>query len=164
MTDGAADLLSLTAHLPEIELAPGDVLIREGGSGEALWILVSGELRVLKGDVVVNTITHPGAVIGEMSMLLGGAHSATVEATAPTRLRVGADGHALLESDPAITKLVAIGLAERLSYVTTYLADLTHQYGDAPGLSIVSSVLSQLEQRKGRRAEPGSMREPDPDY
>jgi hypothetical protein len=60
--------------------------------------------------------------------------------------------------------LVAIGLAERLAFVTTYLADLRHQYGDAPGLSIISSVLSELEQRKGRRAEPGSMREPNPEY
>ena len=34
-------------------------------------MLVSGALRVRKGDVQVNTITHPGALIGEMSVLLG---------------------------------------------------------------------------------------------
>ena len=159
-----SDILSISAHLPEIDLAPGEALIREGGDAGSLWVLVSGALRVMKGDVSVNTINQPGAVVGEMSLLLGGRHSATVEAAEPTRVRVAVDGHALLEDDPLFTKLVATGLAERLAYVTTYLADLTRQYGDAPGLSIVSSVLSDLEHRKSRRAETGSLREPDPDY
>jgi CRP-like cAMP-binding protein len=156
--------LALTAHLPEIDLAPGDVVVRQGGTSTSLWILVSGALRVVKDDVAVNTITEPGAVIGEMSLLLGERHSATVEATEPSRVRLAANGHALLDHTPEFTRLVAVGLAERLAYVTTYLADLTRQYSDAPGLAMVSTVLSQLEQHKARRAEPGSMREPDPEY
>jgi CRP-like cAMP-binding protein len=156
--------LALTAHLPEVDLAPGDVVVREGGTSSSLWILVSGALRVVKGDVAVNTITEPGAVIGEMSLLLGVRHSATVEATEPSRVRFAANGHALLDGVPEFTQLVAVGLAERLAYVTTYLADVTRQYGDTPGLEMVSSVLSELEQRKARRAEPGSLREPDPEY
>jgi hypothetical protein len=87
-----------------------------------------------------------------------------VEATEPSRLRYAADGRALLLSDPAITELVAVGLAERLSFVTGYLADLKQQYGDAPGLSMVSDVLSRLAQRHGPVARPGSARDPNPDY
>jgi CRP/FNR family transcriptional regulator, cyclic AMP receptor protein len=160
----ADDMLAISEHLPEIDLAPGDVLVREGGIAESLWILVSGALRVLKGDVVLNTINQPGAVIGEMSLLLAARHSATVEAIEPSRVRFAANGHALLDGNPTFTKLVAIGLAERLAYVTTYLADLTRQYGDSPGLTMVSSVLSELEQHKATRAQPGSIREPDPEY
>jgi CRP/FNR family cyclic AMP-dependent transcriptional regulator len=160
----ADDILAISAHLPVIDLAPGDVLIREGGMAESLWILVSGSLRVRKGDIALNTINQPGAVIGEMSLLLSARHSATVEATEPSRVRFAANGHALLNGNPTFTKLVAIGLAERLAYVTTYLADLSRQYGDTPGLTMVSSVLTELEQRKSRRAEPGSAREPDPEY
>jgi CRP/FNR family cyclic AMP-dependent transcriptional regulator len=59
---------------------------------------------------------------------------------------------------------VAEGLAERLAFVTTYLADLKHQYGDAPGLAMVGQVLSELAQRQGPTARPGSLRDPDPDY
>jgi CRP/FNR family transcriptional regulator, cyclic AMP receptor protein len=157
-------MMALSAHLPEVELAPGQALLREGGASGSIFVLVSGALRVLKGDVQVNTITHPGALIGEMSVLLGTDHGATVEAIEPCRLRHAADGHALLAGDPEITKLVAIGLAERLNFVTTYLADLKHQYGDAPGLSMVSDVLSELAQRQGPAARPGSARDPDPDY
>jgi CRP-like cAMP-binding protein len=156
-------MLVLSAHLPEIELAAGETVIREGGAGGSIWVLVSGSLRVRKGDVEVNTITNPGALIGEMSVLLDIDHSATVEATQPSILRHAADGHDLL-ADPAITKLVAVGLAERLSFVTTYLADLTQQYAGVPGLSMVSDVLSRLEQHAGPLATPGSERDPDPEY
>jgi CRP/FNR family transcriptional regulator, cyclic AMP receptor protein len=158
------DMLTLSAHLPEVELAAGETIVREGGAAGALWILVSGTLQVRKGEVVVNTITRPGAVIGEISLLLGTAYSASVDTTERCVMRYAADGHGLLHSDPAITTLVAMGLAERLNFVTTYLADLKHQYGDAPGLSMVSDVLNQLAQRQVPKARPGSARDPHPDY
>ena len=157
-------MLTLSAHLPEVEYAPGEAVVQEGGPSGSIWVLVSGSLQVRKGDVAVNTITHPGALVGEISVLLGTDHGATVEATEPSCLRVADDGRALLASDPAITRLVAIGLADRLNVVTTYLADLKHQYGDAPGLAMVSDVLSQLSQRQGPPARPGSARDPDPEY
>lgn len=158
------DMLSLSAHLPEAEFAAGDVIVREGDPAGGLWVLVSGALQVRKGGVLVNTVTRPGALVGEISVLLGSVVSATVEATERSVMRHAADGHALLASDPAITRLVAVGLAERLNFVTTYLADLKHQYGDAPGLAMVSDVLGQLAQRQGPSARPGSARDPNPDY
>lgn len=162
--DRTVDMLTFSAHLPQVQVAAGEVIMHEGSAAGPIWVLVSGALEVRKGDVAVNTITHPGALIGEMSVLLGVDHTATVVATQPSTLRYAADGDALLAGDPLITRLVAIGLAERLTFVTTYLADLTHQYGDAPGLAMVAQVLSTLEQHSGPRAAPGSAREPDPEY
>jgi CRP-like cAMP-binding protein len=157
-------MLGLTMGLPEAELATGDFVVREGGPAGTIWVLVSGALRVLKGTVTVNTITHPGSLVGEISVLLGSAHGATVQATEPSVVRYAVDGAGLLASDPAITRMVAVGLAERLNFVTTYLADLKHQYGDTPGLAMVSDVLSELSQRQAPPARPGSARDPDPDY
>jgi CRP-like cAMP-binding protein len=125
---------------------------------------VSGALQVRKGDVMVNTITEPGALVGEISVLLNSVYSATVVVAEPAVLRYAADGHAFLSSDAEITKLVAVGLAARLNFVTTYLADLKHQYGDAPGLSMVPEVLRKLSQRQAPVARPGSARDPDPEY
>jgi CRP-like cAMP-binding protein len=158
------DMLTLSAHLPEVEFAPGETIVQEGGSAGGLWILVSGALQVRKGGVLINTVTQPGALVGEVSVLLNTVYSATVEATERSVMRYAADGHALLSSDPAIARLVAVGLAERLNFVTTYLADLKQQYGNAPGLSMVSDVLSQLVQRQAPAARPGSARDPDPEY
>jgi CRP/FNR family cyclic AMP-dependent transcriptional regulator len=103
-------------------------------------------------------------MVGEISLLLDTTYGATVQATSNCALRYAADGQALLSSDPAITRLVAVGLAERLNVVTAYLADLKHQYGDAPGLSMVSDVLSELAQRQSPAARPGSARDPEPEY
>jgi CRP-like cAMP-binding protein len=140
------------------------VVLREGDSAGAIWVLVSGSLRVVKGGIVVNLITQPGAVVGEVSVLLDTAYGATVEATEPVVMRQAADGRALLASSPAVTTLVAMGLAERLNFITTYLVDLRHQYGDAPGLSMIPDVLRELSQRQRPLAKVGSARDPDPEY
>jgi CRP-like cAMP-binding protein len=158
------EMLALTKHLPEIEYAPGDVVINEGGESSGVWILVSGALRVRKNGRDVNTVTQPGALIGEMSILLGVPDSATVEAAERCVMRYAEDGESLLTGDPRIIHLVAVGLAERLNFVTTYLADLKTQYGDTPGLAMVPDVLRQLAQRQGPVAHPGSVRDPEPDY
>jgi CRP-like cAMP-binding protein len=159
-----ADMLSLSAHLPVIEVEPGDRIVEEGTTTGGIWVLVNGTLRVVKAGMHVNTISDPGAVIGEMAVLLDAPHSATVEAMSASTLRYAAEGAALLAGDVGITQLVAVGLANRLLFVTTYLADLTRQYADIPGLSMVSEVLSGLEQHSGPPAVPGSMRDPDPEY
>lgn len=162
--DDSDELLALAADLPLIDVAPGEVIIREGGDAGSIWILVSGSLRVTKGGIEVNAVTHPGSVIGEMAVLLGAPSTATVEVVEPSVLRHAVDGAAWLDSDARITRLVATGLAGRLAAITTYLSDLKHQYGDAPGLAMVPDVLRRIEQRQAPRAVPGSARDPDPQY
>ncbi len=157
-------MVTLSTHLPLVELRTGEALISQGGPSGSVWILISGALQVFKGDVAVNTISKEGAIIGEMSVLLGTEHGATVVATEPSRLRHADDGHAFLFSDPEITRLIAVGMAERLNFVSTYLADLKFQYGDASGLDMVSEVLAQLAERQAVPARPGSARDPDPEY
>ncbi|MDM0103551.1 cyclic nucleotide-binding domain-containing protein [Variovorax sp. J22R24] len=158
------ELLQRTAGLPEFTLAVGDTLVREGESGDGLWILVSGALQISKSGMAITSISRPGAAIGEISLLLNSPYTATVVASAASIVRYAADGRALLASDPAITRWIAAGLAERLDFATTYLVDLKHQYGDSPGLAMVSEVLDQLAHRQGPSARPGSAREPNPDY
>jgi CRP-like cAMP-binding protein len=156
--------LDLTADLPLVHYAPGAEVVREGAAAGGLWVLVSGALEIRKGTVTVATVTKPGALIGEISVLLKSAYSATVVATEPTTMRYATDGAAVLASQPAIILRMAEGLAERLSFVTTYLADLKYQYGDAPGLAMVSDVLRELSERRVPPARAGSARDPDPDY
>jgi CRP-like cAMP-binding protein len=157
-------MLDLSAHLPEISVDTGHVVVREGGTSGEIWVLVSGSLQVLKGDVAVNVINRPGAMVGDVSVLLGADHVTTVVAMEPCRLRYAADGPALLLDDPEVTRLVAVGLARRLNFVMTYLADLKHQYGEAPGLSIVPDVLGQLAHHQKPEARSGSARDPEPEY
>jgi len=158
------DMLNLSAHLPAVEIDAGQVVVREGEAGGSIWVLVSGALQVSRAGVVFNTVRQGGALVGEISVLLGGPYGATVTTMEPSVLRHAADGRALLAHHPDITRLLAIGLAERLNAVTTYLVDLKQQYGTAPGLAMVSEVLRELSQRPAVPARPGSARDPNPDY
>jgi CRP-like cAMP-binding protein len=157
-----ADLLELSSHLPEVEIDSGHEILREGERSGAIWILVSGELRVRRGTTVVEWIDQPGAVLGEMAVLLGVAATASVEASEPSRLRYAENGEEFL-ADPTVTHLVAVGLAERLNLVTTYLADLQDQYGDAPEMDMIREILERLMDRQIPAFPPASVREPDPD-
>jgi CRP-like cAMP-binding protein len=161
MFDGMIDL---AARLPEIELAPGDVLCGEGDHSGSIWVLVDGSLVVTKQGVEINRVNQPGALIGEMAVLLRGDNQATVTAITPSRLRVAGDGAGWLGSDPAIITGVAVGLATRLNFLTSYLADLKHQYGDAPGLAMVGDVLKELAGHEGPPVRLGSARDPHPEY
>ena len=93
-------MLALVEHLPEVAFGPGDVLIQEGEAGGGIWVLLSGKLRVRKGDTQVNTIDEPGAIIGEISVLLGHPYGATIEAMEPTRVRHASDGSSALARGP----------------------------------------------------------------
>jgi CRP/FNR family cyclic AMP-dependent transcriptional regulator len=146
------DLLELAATLPEVRLARGDVLVDEGVAGGAIWVLTTGVLEVRKGPVVVATISEPGALVGEMSVLNGTPSTATVVAAADSVLRVADDGDAFLTGDVRVMRLVASALAQR------------HQYGDTPGLAMVDEVLAELASRQAPTARPGSRRDPDPEY
>ena len=86
-----ATLLTLTYSQPTLSLEPGDVLIKEGDPGGDLYVLESGRLRVERDGVTLATIGSPGALIGEMSVLLGTENTATVRAEKPTIVRVVKD-------------------------------------------------------------------------
>ena len=146
---GVADMLDLTTHLPERSFAPTDVVVHEGGRTGDLWVLVSGRLAVRRGDVEINELNSPGQMIGEVALLLDIPHTATVAAVEPSVLRHAVDGRQLLGGDPAIALHIATGLAERLALLTEYVSDITRQYADVPGISMVSAVLHRMPNRGG---------------
>ncbi len=157
-------VLDLSAGLPETVLEPGQTLVVEGAANQSIWVLVSGRLAVAKSDQDVNSISAPGALIGEVSVLLERASTATVRAVEPSRMRYAEDGLEFLMSHPTLIRHVAMGLADRLDSVTTYLADLKDQYADAPGLAMIPSIVGRLSVGGTVAVVPGSAREPDPLY
>jgi CRP/FNR family transcriptional regulator, cyclic AMP receptor protein len=159
------DLLVLTAGQPEIEVGPGDVVVAQGDEPRHLYVLVTGRLMVQRDGEDFIAIDAPGACVGEMAVLLGRTHTASVIATEPSRLRVISDAHAALDEDPPVLHAVATLLARRLDLVNRYLADLQHQYRDHDGgLGLIGDVLRTLATHHGDELEPGSDREPDPLY
>jgi len=90
-----ADLARL-ANLSEPQhLRPGELLIREGDPGDAMYVIVSGELEVTKqsgGTDVQLAKVGAGTLQGEMSAIEGRPRSASVRALADVEvLRIPRD-------------------------------------------------------------------------
>jgi CRP/FNR family transcriptional regulator, cyclic AMP receptor protein len=160
-----AGLLALAQGFPRRDLEPGDVLLADGGPLRALYVLVDGSLRIEKGGVAIATVSEPGACVGEMSLLLGIPPTADVIARERTTVAVIDDAPSMLDADGGLTVELARLLAGRLQVMTTYLADLKHQYADHEGgLGMVDVVLDSLMRNSGPRSELRSERDPDPEY
>jgi CRP-like cAMP-binding protein len=156
-------MLDVCADLPERSLARDEVLLDEGVTSGHLYVLIEGELEVLKGDFQIRTVDEPGAVFGEVSALLGIPHTATVRAVTACRVHVVEQANEFLRERSDITYVVAELLAQRLNSVTGYLADLKRQYEDHDDhLGMVDEVLETLTHQQADRFEVGSDRDPDP--
>jgi CRP/FNR family transcriptional regulator, cyclic AMP receptor protein len=156
------EILDACAGLPEAEFAADDWLMREGGTGGRLYVLISGEVVVLKGETEVARIADPGAVFGEMSALLDLPYSASVRALGPVRAHLSENAAEFIAANPAVALHTARILARRLHAATAYLADVKSQFADQKShFAMLDRVLESLMQRQASRA-PRPRTEPDP--
>jgi len=133
------------AGLPAIRFDANIALIVEGESSGRLYVLIDGEVEVLRGDTRVMVADQPGAIFGEISVLLGEPHSATVKTVKPSTMYVIDDADKFLQDHPNLALVVARLLAQRLSAATTYLVDLKRQFeGHGNHLGMVGDVLETL--------------------
>jgi PAS domain S-box-containing protein len=109
-----------------VSFEPGQIVFTEGDESEDLFILVSGELEILKGNKKISEISRPGELFGEMSVLLGGKRTATVKViTAVKALKIVKEDIArFLDSSPEITRDVTFMLARRLDETSQILYGL----------------------------------------
>jgi CRP/FNR family cyclic AMP-dependent transcriptional regulator len=147
----------------ERKVPEGTLVIHEGGKTGHLFVLLQGKLEVIKGDSIVAVLTEPGAMLGEMSVLLDQPHTATVRAASDSTIYEFDDAASFLRDQPAVALLIARLLAQRLNVATTYLADLMHQYaGHGTHLSMVSELLQSMINLPPSQVLPGSDRQSDP--
>ena len=144
-------------------VSPGTLVVHEGGRTGHLYVLIEGRLEVIKGDTVVASIVEPGAMVGEMSVLLDKPHTATVRAAADSTVYEFSDAASFLREQPAVALLIARLLAQRLNVATTYLADIMHQYaGHGDHLAMVGEILQTMINLPPITISPGSDRQSDP--
>src|SRR3982074_3464798 len=141
----------------------GTLVIHEGGTTGHLYVLIEGRLEVIKGDTTVASIVEPGAVVGEMSVLLDRPHTATGRAASDATIYEFGDAAAFLREQPEVALLIARLLAQRLNVATTYLADVMHQYaGHGDHLAMVGEILQSMINLPPIKVSPGSDRQSDP--
>jgi len=129
---------------PARVFSPGQLLITEGGPPGSLFVLESGEVEVLRHDMVVATIAEPGAIIGEMSVLLDRPHSASVRARTTVMAHVVENAAQALRKHPELTYKVAQILARRLGATTAFLVESRERLEETSDLEFLEKVYDLL--------------------
>jgi CRP-like cAMP-binding protein len=140
------------------------ILIAQGTSTGVVFVLVDGRVAVVRDGTEVAAVEEPGAIFGEMSMLLGVPHTATVRAASPVKVYAFSDAEDFLRLHPSIALQIAKLLAQRLNAATTYLVDLKRQFEHRRDhLGIVGEVLDSLmNQQRDEAITPVDERPADP--
>ena len=124
-------IASLTVGARVRRLQRGALLIMEGDTPSAMYVLTDGFLRVfttsLDGTEPTLTVLFPGDHVGELGVLDGAARSASVAALrASTMIEVRSDAFvAAYQGDGAISRTLVGHLAQRLRSTSERLTDLT---------------------------------------
>jgi CRP-like cAMP-binding protein len=119
-------VLQKLSSLPVEAYQAGELVLAGGSLTGKLLIMSEGAVEVVREGVRIAEIADPGAVFGDLAVLLDQPHSADVRALAPSTFYV-ADGRTILRVDPITTLYVAVVLAQRLETVDGLLVKARRQ-------------------------------------
>jgi signal transduction histidine kinase len=153
-----------------LTVAAGTRVIEEGAPGDALYVVLAGEVEVSKNDSgreIVLANRGPGEVLGEMSLLEQRPRTASVRAVRESELlEISSDMfRQLLESSPSLATTILRTVAarlrstessmmqrEKLASLGTLAAGLAHELNNpAAAIRRSSAVLSETLSVLGER-------------
>ena len=138
---GTRQLMDLDTRIPQDLLqqllmegdtrryAAGEILFHQGDASDALYVLLSGQLRVYSsnagGREVVYNVLEPGDTLGEL-LLDGGPRSASVQAVADSEcLMIRGDAlRTLVRTYPELAERLMLRLISRLRHATRTIQSL----------------------------------------
>ena len=151
------ELEELRGMMSQTTLRRGEVLFNEGDSGDRLYILLTGKVKLghtsVDGRENLLAVLGPGEVVGELTLFDPGPRSTTATAVATTELLALEHNQLMgfIDSHPTLAKDMLRALAVRLRRTNIALADLV--FSDVPGR--VAKALLDLAERFGAPTEDG---------
>lgn len=110
-------LASLQTKSHELTLNAGEVLFREGDPPQGLYVILEGEVEIVKkigAQTVVVANVAAGSFVGEISLLTGFPHSAMARATETSRfLKYDAEMFNVIRESP-VAQLMLVTMVQRL--------------------------------------------------
>jgi serine phosphatase RsbU (regulator of sigma subunit) len=150
----ADELDRIMSELDEVHLQSGEILFQEGERGERMYVVMSGELEILKApgsddELILNRI-QAGEYIGEMSLVTGQPRTASVRANGEATLLSMSREHLmdLLQRHPHLASDMVTVLSHRLDNTNeATFRDLTEKNRQLQHTNLeLQSVNLQLQQ------------------
>jgi signal transduction histidine kinase len=147
----------------ERELAPGEVLIRQGSASDGVYYLKSGGLGVYReerDDSYLLTVVAPGEMVGELGASSGQPRTATVRAAKESSVIhvSNADFQRALSEVPELVAEIISIMGHRLTDADTVRVTLGQSYRRAVGrVQALRSQKEQLEELLRLREELAAM-------
>ncbi|HET9456419.1 MAG TPA: Crp/Fnr family transcriptional regulator [Candidatus Limnocylindrales bacterium] len=133
-----ATLDALAAALRTRRFRKGETVFHQDDPGDALFIVASGSVKVVLpsnegSEPAIVAVLGPGEFFGELALLDGAPHSATIVAVEPTetfvlRREAFLD---LIDTEPALRRALLASLAVEIRRLTGHVEDL--HFLDLPG-------------------------------
>lgn len=128
------------ATLPLATYQPGETVFAEGSRTGRLMFLKTGAVAIFKDAIEITRVTEPGAMFGELSILLDQPHTADVRALETSVFHVADAGTLLAQDHPVAIIYVAMVLARRLDSANQALIQLKSQLQAGPRSAIGKTV------------------------
>ena len=128
--------------LPVSTFEPGEFVLTTGSTTGQLFILKQGVVEVVRDGLQIATVSEPGAVFGELSIILDKPHTADVRAVERSVFHVAKASSLLTENVAALVYVCAI-LAQRLDTANEVLVETKRESGKRPGA--ITKALDKLE-------------------
>ncbi len=158
----AAEVQALVPFVEPIDVPAGGRVFDQGEAGDALYVVVRGDLEVRSADERIATLGR-GEVVGEMALVTGEPRTATVLAASDSELlRIGkAEFDRLIAASPSLALAVSRLLAQRLGATSARQAEAAaeaRRWRAEAGKAVEAAALrsSAIEHREIASAHAGS--------
>ena len=132
------------AALPLKSFRADETVLAAGTRTGQLLILKSGAVSVSRGGTTIATVSEPGAVFGEMSVLLDQPHAADVRTLEASQFHV-ADAVALMANDSAALLYVAMVLARRVDLANHALLELKRELATVEPVGLLDATIDKIQ-------------------
>ena len=134
--------------LPVSTFEPGETVLAGGSTTGQLFILRQGVVEVVRDGLQIATVSEPGAVFGELSVILDKPHTADVRAAERSEFHVAKASSLITEGVAALLYVCAM-LARRLDTANEVIVEMKREMesGKRPGM--LTKALEKLEKLLG---------------
>ena len=129
--------------LPVMKYSAGETVLTAGSTDGKLLVLKSGVVEVFKDGVQIAKVSAPGAVFGELAVLLDQCHTADVRTLEQSEFDV-ADAPTLLANDPIFALYVAAILARRLDSANRVIIALRRQLQAGESRRVIGKTVEKV--------------------